>query len=205
VVIRNQRDRLLLAMVMVASEKGYEATTVADVIEEASVSRTTFYELFEDKLDCFLASYDASVDVFVSHIENAYATTEAPWPHRIHAGLAALVGILASLPAIAQMAVVEVTAAGPAARQRYRDALGRFTPFLDEGRAWSDFGMRLPVSTSRLAIGGAAALLFDHIRAGHAAELHEILPDIVFAVLMPFIGPLEAAEEMRREVTLPAD
>ncbi len=200
VVVRDQRERLLEAMIRVASSKGYEAATVADVIEAAGVSRTTFYQLFKDKEDCFLASYDAVVDVLVQYVQSAYRGGERPWPERIHSGLAALVQLLSQEAEIANMAMVEVIAAGPAARQRYRDALGRFTPFLDEGRAWSDFGAMLPVSTSRLAIGGAAALLFDEIRAGHGEELEQVLPDLVFAVLMPFIGPEAASAEMRREL-----
>ena len=53
-VVRSQRERLLEAMVRVAAAKGYEATTVTDVIEVAGVSRATFYEMFDDKAACFL-------------------------------------------------------------------------------------------------------------------------------------------------------
>jgi hypothetical protein len=45
-VIRNQRERLFGATVAVVSEKGYEATTVADVIELSGVSRSDFYKHF---------------------------------------------------------------------------------------------------------------------------------------------------------------
>ena len=186
-------------MIRVTSDKGYEPTTVADVIEAVGVSRTTFYKLFKDKGDCFLASYDAVVNVLVHHFQAAYSGPDRPWPQRVHAGLAALVEILSREAPIARMAMVEVIAAGPLSRQRYRDALSRFMPFLDEGRGWSEYGSMLPVSTSRLAIGGAAALIFDEIRAGHGAGLEKLLPDLAFAVLMPFIGPEAAVEELRRD------
>ena len=52
------------------------------------------------------------------------------------------------------MAMVEVTAAGDDARERYRAALARFTPFLEEGRAYSGQGDALPPDTARFAIGG---------------------------------------------------
>lgn len=185
-------------MTTVASRTGYESTTVAHVIEEAGVSRTTFYEMFSDKEDCFLAAYDAVIDILVHHVEHAYRQQAGPWPRRIHAGLEALVQLMAGEVEIANMAMVEVTAAGPAARQRYRDALVRFTPFLDEGRAFTDNAALLPATTSRLAIGGAATLIFDQIRAGRGKQLDELLPDLVFAVLMPFVGPEAAAQEMRQ-------
>lgn len=198
VIERSQRERLLEAMVRAAADKGYEATTVADVIAVAGVSRTTFYEMFSDKEDCFLAAYDAVVDVLVHAVTTAYRQHDGDWPARIHAGIAALAGLLADEAAIARLAMVEVTAAGPAARQRYRDALDRFTPFLDEGRGHSKASRRVPATTSRLAIGGAAALIFDEVRAGRGPELRRLIPDLVFAVLMPFIGPVAAAREMRK-------
>jgi len=197
VVVRTQRERLLEAMVRVAAERGYEAATVAAVIEIAGVSRTTFYEMFEDKDDCFLAAYDAVFDVLIHQVEAAYRETAGPWPGRVHNALAALVELMAAEADVARMAMVEVTAAGPVARQRYRDALLRFTPFLDEGRGFSEHAAMLPATTSRLAIGAAATLLFDEIRAGRGTDLDQLLPDLVFAVLMPFIGPEAAAREMR--------
>jgi AcrR family transcriptional regulator len=198
-VVRSQRERMLEAMVRVAAAKGYEATTVSDVIEVAGVSRATFYEMFDDKSDCFLEAYDAVIDVLVAHVTSAFesAAGEA-WPERIAAGLGALVELLAAEADIARMAMVEVTAAGDDARARYRSALARFTPFLEEGREYSRQGEELPPDTARFAIGGATSMIFDEIRAGRGPELGRILPDLLFAVLMPYLGPERAEQEMRR-------
>ena len=94
--------------------------------------------------------------------------------------------------------MVEVTAAGDDARARYRSALARFTPFLEEGRQYASQGEELPADTARFAIGGATSMIFDEIRAGRGPELTRILPDLVFAVLMPYLGPEAAEDEMRR-------
>ncbi len=197
--VRSQRERLREAMVRVAAAKGYEATTVADVLEFAGVSRATFDELFEDKDDCFLEAYDAIIDVLVAHVTSAFeAGGGEPWPERIAAGLGALVELLSIESDIARLAMVEVTAAGDGARERYRVALGRFTPFLEEGRTYSDQGGELPPDTARFAIGGVASILFDEIRAGRGPDLKRVLPDLVFAVLMPYLGSEAAEEEMRR-------
>ncbi len=186
-------------MVRVAAAKGYEATTVTDVIEVAGVSRETFYEMFEDKEECFLEGYDAVMDVLVAHVSTAYeATSHEPWPERVAAVLRALVELLSSEADIARMAMVEVTAAGDDARSRYRAALARFTPFLEEGRDYSNQTDELPPDTARFAIGGATSMIFDEVRAGRGPELERILPDLVFAVLMPYLGPEAAEDEMRR-------
>jgi AcrR family transcriptional regulator len=198
-VVRSQRERLLEAMVRCAATKGYEATTVTDVIEMAGVSRATFYEMFEDKESCFLEAYDAVIDVLVAHVTTAFESASGdPWPERIALGLRALVELLASESDIARMAMVEVTAAGDDARARYRAALARFTPFLEEGRAYSGRDDSLPEDTARFAIGGATSMVFDEIRAGRGPDLERILPDLVFAVLMPYLGPEAAEGEMRR-------
>jgi len=197
--VRSQRERLLEAMVRVAAAKGYQATTVDDVIEVAEVPRATFDEMFADKESCFLESYDAVIDVLVAHVSTAFETaTGEPWPERIAAALRALVELLAAEADIARMAMVEVTAAGDDALGRYRAALARFTPFLEEGRTYSGQGDELPPDTARFAIGGATSMIFDEIRAGRGPDLVRILPDLVFAVLMPYLGPETAEEEMRR-------
>jgi AcrR family transcriptional regulator len=186
-------------MVRVGAAKGYEATTIDDVVEVAGVSRESFDEMFESKEACFLEAYDAVIDVLVAHVTSAFeAAAGEPWPERIAAGLGAMVELLAVEADIARMAMVEVTAAGDDARARYRAALARFTPFLEEGRDYSSQSDELPPDTARFAIGGATSMIFDEIRAGRGPELQRILPDLVFAVLMPYLGPEEAEDEMRR-------
>jgi AcrR family transcriptional regulator len=190
---------MLEAMVRVAAAKGYEATTVADVVEAAGVSRQTFDGMFVGKEGCFLEAYDAVIDVLVAHVSTAFESTVGqPWPDRIAAALRALCELLANEHDIARMAMVEVTAVGEDARIRYRAALGRFTYFLEEGRTFSSQGDELPADTARFAIGGATSMIFDEIRAGRGPELRRILPDLLFAVLMPYIGPEAAEDEMRR-------
>lgn len=194
-VVRSRRERLLEAMVRVAAAKGYDAATVAEVAEFAGVDEDAFYADFEGKEECFLEAYDAVIDVLVAHVASAFeAASGRPWPERVGAGLRALVELLASEADIARMAMVEVTAAGDGARERYRAALARFAPFLEEGRVYSGRGEKLPPDTARFAIGGATSMIFDEIRAGRGPELTQLLPDLVFAVLMPYLGS-EAAEE----------
>jgi AcrR family transcriptional regulator len=196
---RSERERLLEAMVRIAALKGYEATTVDDVIEAAGVRREVFDELFVGKEGCFLEAYDAVINVLVAHVSTAFESTAGlPWSDRIVAALRALVELLANEHDIARMAMVEVTAVGENARIRYRAALGRFTYFLEEGRTVSAQGEELPADTARFAIGGATSMIFDEVRAGRGPDLRRILPDLVFAVLMPYLGPEAAEDEMRR-------
>jgi AcrR family transcriptional regulator len=195
VIARSQRERLLEAAVRVVAEKGYGATTVADLTREAGISRTTFYEMFDDKETCFLAAYDTVVEALVRRIAAAYEAQEG-WPQRVRAGLAALLEALAEEPEIARLALVDAGAAGPAAQRRYRAALQRLTPFFDEGRDFAPGGRNLPPNTSRMAIGAVAGLISDELAAGRTDELPSLLSDVLFATLVPYIGPAAATREV---------
>jgi AcrR family transcriptional regulator len=198
VVSRSQRDRLLKATMRIVADKGYVATTVADLTKEAGISRTTFYELFTDKEACFLAAYDNSVDVMVRQISVAYEAEER-WPDRARAGLATLLAALAADPAQARLALVDVVAAGPAAQRRLRAAVQGLTPFFDEGRDFAPGGRGLPANTSRMAAGAVVGLISDELVAGRADKLPGLLSDVLFATLVAYLGPDAAAREVGEE------
>jgi AcrR family transcriptional regulator len=195
VIARSQRERLLEAAVRIVARKGYAATTVADLTKEAGISRTTFYEMFEDKEACFLAAYDAAVEPLVRRVTNAFESEDG-WPRRARAGLAALLDALAGEPDLARLALVGVSAAGPAAQRRYRIALQRLTPLFDEGRDFAPGGRGLPANTSRMAIGAVAGLISDELSENGAERLPDLLSDLLFATLVPYIGPAAAAREV---------
>jgi AcrR family transcriptional regulator len=195
VIARSQRERLLDAAIDVVAEKGYAATTVADLTREAGISRTTFYEMFEDKEACFLAAYDAAVDVLTRRVATAFEA-ERGWPTRVRAGLEALLSSLAAEPQLARLALVDAGTAGPGAQRRYRAALQRMTPFFDEGRDYAPNGRTLPANTSRMAIGAVVGLIADELKEGRAEQLPELLPEVLFATFLPYIGPTEAAREV---------
>ena len=179
------------------AEKGYGAMTIGDLTKQAGVSRTTFYELFDDKEQCFLAAYDNAVDALVRRVIAAYESGVS-WPERAAAGLTVLLAALAEEPALARLSLVDIGNAGPAAQRRYRAALQRLTPLFDEGRDYAPGGRSLPANISRMAIGGVAGLISDEIVAGRTEQLPGLLSDVFFATLMPYIGPDAATREVER-------
>ena len=192
----SRRDLILAAMIRVVGSKGYKATSVADVIEEAGTSRTTFYKHFEDKHECFLAAYERLVEqVFGEVVANCDG--EQPWLDRMRTGLATIVDLFAVDPTLARTAVVEVAAAGADARQLHWNAVARFTEFLEAGRELTG-GRELPDNIALMSAGAVSGLIFDEVLAGRTERLPAMLPDLLFAMLVPYIGPRAAADEMRR-------
>jgi AcrR family transcriptional regulator len=191
-----RREAILEAMVTVVGRQGYKATSVADVIEQAKVSRTTFYKHFEDKHECFLAAYDLVVERVMSEVV-ANCDGSRTWLERMRTGLATIVEMFALDPELGRTAIVEVAAAGSDARQRHWDAIGKFTEFLADGEKLA--GEReLPRNIGLMAAGAVSGLIFDELLTGRAERLPEMLPDLLFAMLVPYIGPKAATEEMRK-------
>ena len=196
-VTESQRGRILQAMVAVVSERGYPETRVVDVIELAGVSRKTFYELFSSKEDCFLATYDMLLGTLLGDTARGFQSKPgAPWAERIAAGLGELLTDMAEHPDEARFAIVEVLAAGPKALARRDAALRQFTGFLDAGRA--ETSVELPGITSLSIAGGVNELLYSEILHGATASLPSRLPDLMFWIVLPFLGPERAAEERDR-------
>ncbi|HSR94991.1 MAG TPA: TetR/AcrR family transcriptional regulator [Solirubrobacterales bacterium] len=191
-----RRQLILEAMVRVVGRKGYKATSVADVIAEADVSRTTFYKHFEDKHECFLEAYDLVVERVLDAVI-ANCDGSQPWLERMRVGLETVVELFALDPELARTAIVEVAAAGADARQRHWNAIVRFTEFLEAGEELAE-GRELPDNIALMAAGAVSGLIFDELLTGRAERLPELLPDLLFAMLVPYIGPGAATEEMRR-------
>lgn len=191
-----RRQIILEAMVRVVGRDGYKATSVADVIAEAGVSRATFYKHFEDKHECFLEAYDLAIDRILAEVMERCDSSQ-PWLERVRAGLETIVEMFALDPELGRTAIVEVAGAGADARERHWKAIGRFTSFLTEGEA--EAGDReLPENIALMAAGAVSGLIFDELLTGRAERLPKLLPDLVFALLVPYIGPAAATEEMRR-------
>ena len=58
---RNQRGRLQGAMVEAVARHGFGETTLRELVSLAGVSKSTFYEHFKSKQDCFLATFDDAI------------------------------------------------------------------------------------------------------------------------------------------------
>jgi AcrR family transcriptional regulator len=202
-VARSQRERLLAAVVRVTAARGYESTSVADVLAEAGVGRESFYELFEDKRDCLLAARAILVDDFEKAVADAY-DEPGPWGERARKALAAMLAWLAADPAAAKVVVVELGAVGVASRERFQADFSRFTKLIETGLESEEPVPGLPRATG-LAVGGAMARVYEEIVAGRTEQLPGLLPELTYELLVPFLGEEAArAERQRAAATMSA-
>lgn len=168
------RDRLVAAMTDAVAASGYGATTIADVVRRARVSKRTFYEHFDDKEACFLAAFDAASATILQLVADA-AAAPAPWRERLDAAVRAYLGAMAARPELDRAFLVEVLGAGPRALARRRVHIARFAGqlvALSRALAREEPALRplsIPVATAIVA--GINELVLLAVEQGRAREL----------------------------------
>jgi len=192
------RERILRAMICSVAERGYAGSEVSEVIRWARVPRATFDALFADKDECVLTAWDWVVEELLRRVATAYEVgAAASWSEGVRLGLQAFLDAIAEQPVAARMALVEVPATSPEAHARYRDALERLASLLQGGRDHLGVDDEPPPQVELMALGGAEVILVDEISAGRMDQLPARMPEILFAILVPYLGPEDAAAEMQ--------
>jgi AcrR family transcriptional regulator len=195
-VARNQRDRLIAALILTLADVGYQKTTVSMIGRRAAVSKSDFYKHFDSKDECFLAAYDFAVERMRAAVVDACADARsAAWPQRVQAALIALLGLLAAEPELAAIVLAEGLRAGRGIYDRYQAAVESFVPLLREGAPDAPAGTLVPAATDEAVVGGVAALLSRRAVAGETADLAALVPDVLEFVLTPHLGT-EAARRI---------
>jgi len=189
-VAATQRDRLYDGLVHTVAEHGYTDASVTDICRAAGVTRPAFYVHFDGKQDAFLATYRYGTGVMFRLMEHAFEQHE-DWREASLAGLRVLLDVLASVPAFARMAIVEIEAVGPPARDERADLLRRFGRFFDDAPAPP--GLPDPADRAVLVdtlVGGVYSAIYRQVAAGRAEQLPALLPVLAHFLLTPFLGPL---------------
>jgi AcrR family transcriptional regulator len=192
-----QRSRILAAMAEVASERGVAAASVAHVVARAGVSRRTFYDLFEDREECFLATFDLALDHAAREVLPAW---QAPggWRERIRAALTALLVFMDEEPALARLCVVQALGAGPRALARRGEVLRALTVAVDEGRGEARKGAQLPPLAADGVIGGVLSILHTRLLEDRRDPLTGLVGELVSMIVLPYQGTAVASRELHR-------
>jgi AcrR family transcriptional regulator len=194
-VAQSQRERLLAAVVRVTAAQGYQATSVADILKEAGVGRESFYRHFKDKEDCFVAANDTLVEDLEKRVTGAYEEPGS-WPERVRRGLGVTLDWFAVNPEIARVMMIEMGTVGPIASERFRTTFRRFTALLDDGKEFIDSAPDLP-NLANIAGGAVFARVYEEVALGNTANLPQLLPQLTFELLLPYIGETAAKKERR--------
>jgi AcrR family transcriptional regulator len=184
-------------MVTAVARNGFADTTIAQVVDLASVSRTTFYQHFQSKEDCFLETHDLIVQVGTERVAEAYRSSE-DWLERLRAAFVAFVDLVCSEPDAANLVMVESLAAGSRARER-REGAGRTFELMIRQSFDQAPGRRAHVSdlTIRAIVGGIRRVVYQHLRQGTAERLPGLVDDLLAWALSYRAADAKAPREPR--------
>jgi AcrR family transcriptional regulator len=185
-VATSQRERIFAGVIDEVSENGYVRTSVAGILKRAGVSRLTFYQLFSDKEDCFVAA-SASRSTLLAAVLEAVEMKMADGradsaAGRIERILDTYLSVLQSEPGSAKALMVEVYAAGPRAVEQRNRSMSLFVDVVT--RVLEDAGGAL----SRLAdthfaaqvfVGAVSSMVTNLIATGETERLGDLLAPLV--------------------------
>jgi AcrR family transcriptional regulator len=191
-VAASQRTRLLEAVGRTVAGKGYAAATIEDIVRDAGVSKKTFYEHFGDKLDCFLAAYEAASDELLAHVAAAQdaagtggsdpgtegsdpvSRVSRDWLARTRSGIHAYLRWLAAEPALARVFLIEIAAAGPVALERRERMRDRYAERMREQQVANGVSDEI----FHAVVAGADDLVVRRLREG--GDLLELEPILLY-------------------------
>ena len=181
-VARHQRVRLYGAMIEAVGANGYAGTSVSQLIELAGVSRRTFYELFANKQECFLATYDIIAARGIKRVTEAYRTTPG-WLERLQAAFVAFAAEIEDEPKAAKLAIVEALGVGPPAVLRMQRAVEGFERMISASFERSPEGVSLPPPIVKGIVGGVRRVAFLCLRSGTGEQLGDLDGQLLSCVL----------------------
>lgn len=192
-----QRQRMLLAMAEVCVERGVGEVTVAHVVERAGVSRKTFYKVFADREDCFLAALEQAVSQVGTLVREAYEHEDA-WREGIRAGLAELLVFFDAEPALARLCLVQALGAGPRVLERRARLLEGLAEVVDRGRFVTAAVRELPEVAAEGVVGAVFAVLHTRAQEEGSERFLALLGSLMNIVVLPYMGARAASRELER-------
>jgi AcrR family transcriptional regulator len=201
---RHQRDRVISMVTPVFARRGYQGTTVDDLLAAAKVGVGNFYSLFTGKEDCFLACLDQVVSEARRGIDDALAGA-SDWDSGAYLALAAALDRLADGPLGARLVLVEAQSAGPAAIDRYDALLDLALAGLRSGRLVHSEAADLPASFEEASMSGLAFYLQRCLLEGPLPSARQLLGETADLLLGPMIGAEKLAALARERIATAPD
>lgn len=177
----HKRRRIAGALAELCTEQGYRTVTVAQVCSRAHVARATYYELFRNMDEVFLATVEAGMGETGQLVEDACLASSGGFQERLRAGLAALLDSVSRRPEMAWVCLVEAPAVVPLGFERHDAAIRHYAGLIQKA---APPAARPPRAAAESVVGGLAAVIRMRVQQGEAAELPALLPELSHFVLV---------------------
>jgi AcrR family transcriptional regulator len=197
-----QRARLLGAALQEVSERGCAETTVSHIVARARISRKTFYEIFDSCEDCLAAVFEEAVTHLASVAAPAYAG-EGEWSERLRRALAALLAFLESERDLGAFALARIAGDGSIHPRLRAHVLERLRGAVEDGRRQAGARAEPSPLAAEVVVAGVVAVIHARLQK-RTRRLSDLLNQLMWMVVLPYLGPAAAAAELRRTPPKPA-
>jgi AcrR family transcriptional regulator len=192
-----QRGRMLASTVDAVERLGYARLTVGEITGRARISRKTFYDVFSDREDCFLAAFEQALAEANVLAREAYS--QAPsWRNGMRLALARLLQFMEDEPGLARLCLVETLAAGDRVRARRTQALAELARVIDRGRLPNSPSREPPEMTAEGIVGAIVTVLHNRLLERDDKPLTELLGPLMSIIVLPYHGASAAKRELGR-------
>lgn len=180
--------------VLIASGKlGYREASVRTILEHSGGHRVQFYEMFENKEDCFAQAYATWIERLCVSLLEAAASVPG-WEAGVRTAIVQLFRFVTERPAISRALFVEVQIAGEPALARHEAVVERLAAAIDGARAEIDPAEAPPEATGTFVVGGVESCVCEALSAGDPSRLWDTLPELMHFAVGSYFGK-EAAED----------
>jgi len=193
----SERARIVEAVIEIGAERGYLDSSIDAIVDRAGVDRAAFDRHFRGKYDSFLSAWQEVNEECMGEILSAY-DGEEDWLDRLRAVADRVVSSLQHDPRRGAFAV-EVLVAGHAARARRDMTMRVIASLIDAGRNEMEDPEAIPRTTAEALAGAAYGQIYAMVIGGSVAELSRLVPQLVAAAVMPYLGPEAGIEVLRRD------
>jgi AcrR family transcriptional regulator len=177
-VAQNQKRRLETAMVHSVARHGYAGTTLRELVRLAGVSKTTFYEHFDNKQECFLSTFDEIASQVAERMDAAYREG-GDARGRLTAALTVFMNLIVSEPEAAMLTAVEsltLGEAGVAHRERGSEA---FEAMIRQSVEPPSAELEVSSTTIRAIASGIRGVVYLRLRSGEMEGLPILVEGMV--------------------------
>lgn len=196
-VAEDQRRRLLEALPRAISENGFEAMTVEHIVKLAEVRRNSFYEQFENKLDCFSAAYEIAQEKLLG-VLTFQCYTKVGSVDRIDAALGAGLELLGADPALARLIVIEAPAAGAELASRHHEWLDRYGRMLRFASVGGEGAPAPGPGVEPAVVGGIVSRIKQLLLADEGQGLPGLRPELLQFALSFYGSPVASTTPRAR-------
>jgi AcrR family transcriptional regulator len=186
----------------ILDDRGYAETTIEAVLEQAGLDRPAFDRHFRGKYDCFLSAWQEINESCMREMLEAFNSREE-WPDKLRAVACEIVEGLRGNPSRAAFSI-EVLAAGDAARARRDMTMRVLASLIDAGRNEMEDPEAVPHTTAEALAGAAYGQVYSKVVRGAADDLPELVPQLMSAAVLPYLGMEAAMAELSRGFDPPA-